>query len=59
MFILIPAEILPRRAGDIAETVADPMEAIAELSWKATRDLATMLEDSWRWQSKNPNGYRK
>ncbi|MCV4860323.1 UDP-glucose 4-epimerase, partial [Escherichia coli] len=28
------------------------------LNWKAKRELETMLEDAWRWQMKNPNGYK-
>ena len=28
-----------------------------ELGWKAERKLDEMCEDSWRWQSQNPNGY--
>jgi UDP-glucose 4-epimerase len=27
------------------------------LGWQAKRHLQTMCEDSWRWQSGNPNGY--
>lgn len=53
----IPYQIQPRRAGDIAECWADPSYAEQVLDWKATRSLATMVEDTWRWQSKNPNGY--
>lgn len=49
--------IKPRRAGDIAVCYADPAKAAAELGWQAERDLATMMADSWRWQSNNPNGY--
>ncbi|EKO3558988.1 UDP-glucose 4-epimerase GalE [Vibrio metschnikovii] len=53
----IPYQIQPRRAGDIAECWADPSYAEQVLDWKATRSLETMVEDTWRWQSKNPNGY--
>ena len=28
-----------------------------ELGWRATRDLERMLEDAWRWQCLNPQGY--
>ncbi|ORJ71749.1 UDP-glucose 4-epimerase, partial [Escherichia coli] len=28
------------------------------LNWSAKRELETMLEDAWRWQLKNPNGYK-
>lgn len=49
--------IAPRRAGDIAACYADPQKAADELGWHATRDLDAMMEDSWNWQKKNPNGY--
>ena len=52
-------EIKPRRAGDIATCYADPKKAKEELGWEATRDIAKMCEDTWRWQSNNPNGYAK
>ena len=32
-------------------------KAKEELHWVAERDLNKMCEDSWRWQSMNPNGY--
>ena len=53
----IPYEVLPRRAGDIAEFYADATKARDELGWEAQYDLARMCEDSWRWQSRNPDGY--
>ncbi|EMN7257036.1 UDP-glucose 4-epimerase GalE [Vibrio vulnificus] len=53
----IPYEIKPRRAGDIAECWAAPAYAEQVLGWKATRSLETMVVDTWRWQSNNPNGY--
>ena len=55
----IPYEIKPRRAGDIATCYADASKAERELNWKAKRDIKKMCEDSWRWQSMNPNGYDK
>ena len=54
----IPYQIAPRRSGDIAECWADPAFAAAELGWTAQRDLQQMMQDSWRWQSQNPNGYK-
>lgn len=53
----IPYVIGPRRDGDIATCYSDPSKALKELGWKAERGLDEMCEDSWRWQSKNPNGY--
>jgi UDP-glucose 4-epimerase len=52
----IPYEIVARRAGDIAQCWAEPGLAFTKLGWKATRGLAEMCEDSWRWQSNNPEG---
>lgn len=51
-------EIKPRRAGDIEACYADSSKAFSELGWKAEFGIERMCEDSWRWQSKNPNGYR-
>lgn len=55
----IAYEIKPRRAGDIAACYADPAKAKQELGWEAERGIEEMCEDSWRWQSQNPDGYRK
>lgn len=53
----LPYQIAPRRPGDIAACYADPAKAASELGWKAKYDINRMCEDSWRWQSQNPNGY--
>ena len=53
----IPYNISPRREGDIAACYADPQKALNELGWKAERGLNNMMEDTWRWQSANPEGY--
>uniref|UniRef100_A0A1B6I0Q5 UDP-glucose 4-epimerase n=1 Tax=Homalodisca liturata TaxID=320908 RepID=A0A1B6I0Q5_9HEMI len=47
-----------RRVGDVDSLVCDGTRARAELSWTPTRDVTTMCEDFWRWQTMNPNGYR-
>ena len=54
----IAYEIKPRRAGDIATCYADATKAKEELGWEAERGIEEMCEDSWRWQSMNPDGYR-
>lgn len=54
----IPYQIVERRSGDIAECYADPEFSEKALGWKAKYDLQRMVEDHWRWQSKNPDGYR-
>ena len=53
----IPFDIVPRRAGDTATVYADASVAKQLLSWTATRDLHTMIVDTWRWQSTNPQGF--
>jgi UDP-glucose 4-epimerase len=54
----IPYRIAPRRSGDIATCYADASKAARELGWKASRGLPEMMRDAWRWQQRNPNGYR-
>jgi UDP-glucose 4-epimerase len=53
----IPYRIATRRSGDIATSYADPARAERELGWKARRGLNEMIQDAWRWQSMNPNGF--
>ncbi len=53
----IKYEIAPRRAGDLDTCYSDPSKAYKELGWKAERGIDEMCEDSWRWQSQNPDGY--
>ena len=55
----IPYVIAPRRAGDIAACYADATKAKEELGWEAQYDVKRMCEDSWRWQSKHPNGFEE
>lgn len=54
----VPYRIVARRSGDIAECWANPHKAERELGWKAERGLQMMMEDAWRWQSLNPQGYK-
>jgi UDP-glucose 4-epimerase len=53
----IPFHIVERRSGDIGICYANPSKAKEELGWIALRGIEEMCEDSWRWQSNNPNGY--
>jgi UDP-glucose 4-epimerase len=53
----IEYKIAPRRPGDLDVCYSDATKAFKELGWKAERDLLEMCEDSWRWQSNNPNGF--
>lgn len=53
----IPYKIEARREGDIATCYCDASKAEREMGWKAQYDIKDMCEDSWRWQSMNPNGF--
>jgi len=53
----IPYKIVGRRPGDVASSYADPSLAHRELGWVATKSLAEMCADAWRWQTTNPSGY--
>jgi UDP-glucose 4-epimerase len=53
----VPYRIVDRRPGDVATCYADPSMAKAVLGWSAEMDMAKMCEDSWRWQSTNPEGF--
>lgn len=50
-------KIVDRRPGDIAECYANPQKAKEELNWSAEKGIEEMCADSWRWQTKNLNGY--
>lgn len=51
-------QVVERRPGDVACCYADPSLAEALLGWRAEKGVQEMCEDTWRWQSNNPNGYR-
>ncbi|MEA3370520.1 MAG: UDP-glucose 4-epimerase GalE [Campylobacterota bacterium] len=53
----VPYEIQPRRSGDIASCYANPKNAEKLLNWRAKYSLQEMCQDSWNFQSKNPQGY--
>ncbi|WP_415906484.1 UDP-glucose 4-epimerase GalE [Neptuniibacter sp. QD72_48] len=53
----VPYTFADRREGDLPAFWADASKAEKELGWRATRTLDDMMEDTWRWQSNNPNGY--
>ncbi len=57
--VKVPFVIKERRAGDIATCYSDASKAKRELGWEAENGIKEMCEDSWRWQSKNPNGYEE
>ncbi|WP_292955882.1 MULTISPECIES: UDP-glucose 4-epimerase GalE [unclassified Neptuniibacter] len=53
----VPYSFAPRREGDLPAFWADASKAEKELGWTASRTLNEMMEDTWRWQSNNPDGY--
>jgi UDP-glucose 4-epimerase len=53
----VPYKFVDRRPGDVAACYANTTLVEQELGWKAKLDVARMCQDSWRWQSQNPNGY--
>ena len=53
----VPYEVVDRRPGDAASTVADPSQAAQVLGWRTKRSLAEICRDGWAWQSANPQGY--
>ena len=55
--LTIPYQIKPRREGDLACVYADPTYTKQQTGWETKRDLTQMMEDAWRWVSRNPNGY--
>ena len=54
----IPYVIAPRREGDVASCYCSPKKAKEELGWVAEYGIRDMCEDSWNWQSHNPEGYK-
>lgn len=50
--------VLPRRAGDPSQLVADVTKIGRELGWQARHsDLDTVVGSAWEWQRKHPHGY--
>ena len=54
----IPYQIVSRRPGDVASCYASPEKANRELDWRAELSIEDACENSWNWQSKNPEGYK-
>ena len=55
----IPYQIVPRRQNDVASSYASADKAKSKLNWSAEMTIDDACTESWRWQSKNPNGYKK
>lgn len=50
-------EIVDRRQGDVAECYAQTSLSEQKMHWKAEHNLDQMMQDHWRWQQQNPNGF--
>ncbi len=55
----VPYQVVGRRPGDAAITIADPGLAANRLGWRTRRTLIDICRDGWAWQSANPNGYQE
>ena len=53
----VPYQLVNRRAGDAACSLADPAFATFKLGWSTQRSLAKMCRYGWAWQQANPHGY--
>lgn len=47
-----------RREGDLPAFYADASKANTELGWTAEYDIDKMCEDTWNFQTKNPDGIK-
>jgi UDP-glucose 4-epimerase len=47
----IPYQVQDRRPGDIASSYAKVDKALSDLHWKAERDLDSMCQSAWAWQT--------
>jgi UDP-glucose 4-epimerase len=48
----VPVTEADRRAGDVAVLIASNAKAAALLGWQPARELATMIDDAWRFESR-------
>lgn len=52
----VPYRVAPRRDGDIGTSFANSAKAKKLLGWSATKTLADMCADGWKFSSQNPDG---
>jgi UDP-glucose 4-epimerase len=54
----IPVVEKPRRAGDPPRLIAASAKIKAELGWEPRfQELRAIVESSWKWHQKFPQGY--
>jgi UDP-glucose 4-epimerase len=54
----IPFEVVGRRQGDIACSIACPKKANQMLNWNAELTINDAISSSNKWRIKNPDGYK-
>ena len=55
----IPAVETERRAGDLAELVADSTAISQELGWEPKYSLKEIVATAWQWHKEHPKGFRQ
>lgn len=50
--ISIPVDIVDRRSGDVAHSVADTSKIARDLGWRAKFSLEDMIRDAWNYECK-------
>ncbi|RYE15653.1 MAG: UDP-glucose 4-epimerase GalE [Rickettsiales bacterium] len=55
----LPYKLVDRRPGDVDVAQCQPSKALAELNWKAVKNLEDMCRDSYRWITSNPEGIKE
>ena len=55
--VKIKKKVVSRRVGDSARSWADTSRAKKLLNLQSYKTIQRMCEDTWRWQTMNPNGY--
>lgn len=55
--VKIKKKVVSRRVGDTARSWADTSRAKKLLNLQSYKTIQRMCEDTWRWQTMNPNGY--
>ena len=53
----VATNLVERRPGDVAKSIADPAIARKLIGFECTQTLEEMCADTWNWIQKNPNGY--
>ena len=56
--ISVATNLVERRPGDVAKSLADPSNACELIGFECTKTLEEICSDTWNWIQKNPNGYR-